>query len=344
MTVPGTGNTARLYPVAQVCRYCDHIVDLTRSLHGHEHRVSGAAFLHNATDFDVGSLFDLPTDEYGQPFTASSRGAFQDFLKQRLAPLSGARAADAPAPGTGRAEQEADVGCGRRDPAALVKKARQSDFKGVIVVTGGPGSGKSVIALELLGELYRNNLTAVHATGSKSFTTTLQKVAGRGSTRVQKLFRYFNNFTHVEKNGLDVLLCDESDRIRESSNHRFTSKNKRSNRRQIEELLDAARVPVFLLDEHQVVRPGEMGTVHEIDAAVKAKGLTVRHVNLDGQFRCGGSRVYEEWVLRLLGPIPGGPIPWQGDGLFSVTVAETPQELEAMLRAEPGIGQPPVIA
>jgi hypothetical protein len=75
-----------------------------------------------------------------------------------------------------------------------------------------------------------------------------------------------------------------------------------------------------------------MGTVHEIDAAAKAKGLTVRHVNLDGQFRCGGSRAYEEWVLRLLGLIPGGPIPWQGDGLFTVTVAETPQELEAMLR------------
>jgi hypothetical protein len=88
VTVPGMGNTARLHPVAQVRRYCDHIVDFTRSLHGHEHRVSGAAFLYNATDFDVDSLFDLPTDEYGHLFTASSRGAFQDFLKQRLAPLS----------------------------------------------------------------------------------------------------------------------------------------------------------------------------------------------------------------------------------------------------------------
>ncbi|MGW5433326.1 DNA/RNA helicase domain-containing protein [Streptomyces sp. NPDC004059] len=55
--------------------------------------------------------------------------------------------------------------------------------------------------------------------------------------------------------------------------------------------------------------------------------------NLGGQFRCGGSRAYEEWVLRLLGLVPGGPIPWEGDGLFSVTVAEIPQELEAMLRA-----------
>lgn len=74
---------------------------------------------------------------------------------------------------------------------------------------------------------------------------------------------------------------DEAHRIRESSNHRFTPKDKRSSRRQIEELLNAARVPVFLLDEHQVVRPGEMGTVNEIDAAAKAKNLTVRHVDLE---------------------------------------------------------------
>ncbi|MPY35719.1 DUF2075 domain-containing protein [Streptomyces adustus] len=46
-----------------------------------------------------------------------------------------------------------------------VEKARQSDFKEVIVVTGGPGSGKSVIALELLGDLYRGGCTALHATG-----------------------------------------------------------------------------------------------------------------------------------------------------------------------------------
>ncbi|WP_399080038.1 DNA/RNA helicase domain-containing protein [Streptomyces zaehneri] len=160
----------------------------------------------------------------------------------------------------------------------------------------------------MLGELYRGGLTAVHATGSKSFTSTLQKVAGRGSGRVQKLFRYFTNFSQAEKNGLDVLVCDEAHRIPESSNHRFTPKDKRSSRRQIEELLDAARVPVFLLDEHQVVRPGEMGTVNEIDAAAKAKNLTVRHVDLDGQFRCGGNRACEQWAASA-GPGSGWPRP-----------------------------------
>ncbi|MGH4029330.1 DNA/RNA helicase domain-containing protein [Actinomycetota bacterium Odt1-20B] len=356
VTVKGMGNVARLHPVAQVRRYCDHIADFTKSLHGHEHRIGGAAYLHNATDFEVEHLFDLASDTYGQLFTGSSKGKFQKYLSERLAPVSGAEAADALHPEAiapskqlmavaaeeikerGQFNLLNDQQVAYSLVMRAVRKAKQSDFKEVIVVTGGPGSGKSVIALELLGELYRGNITAVHATGSKSFTTTLQKVAGRGTSRIQKLFRYFNNFTHVEKNGFDVLLCDEAHRIRESSNHRFTPRNKRSNRRQIEELLDAARVPVFLLDEHQVVRPGEMGTVDEIDAAAKTKGLTVRHVNLDGQFRCGGSRAYEEWVLRLLGLAPGGPAPWEGDDNFKLQVAETPQELEAILRSHQEAG------
>lgn len=349
--VKGMDNVAHLHPVAQVRRYCDHIADFTQTLNGHEHRISGAAYLHNATDHDVARLFDLASDAYGQLFTGSSQGKFQQYLTERLAPVPGADAADvlhpeAVAPSKQlmavAAEEIKDRGqfnlLNEQQVAhslvmRAVKKASQADFKEVIVVTGGPGSGKSVIALELLGELYRNGFSALHATGSKSFTTTLQKAAGRGNTRVQKLFRYFNNFAHVKKNGLDVLLCDESHRIRESSNRRYSGNHTRSDRRQVEELLDAARVPVFLLDEHQVVRPGEMGTVRAIDAAAKAKNLTVRHVRLDGQFRCGGSRAYEEWVLRLLGLVPGGPVPWEGDDRFSVQVAETPQEFEAVLRS-----------
>lgn len=61
---------------------------------------------------------------------------------------------------------------------SAVRKAKQSNRKQVIVVTGGPGSGKSVIALSLLGELFRRGDTALHATGSASFTKTMRKIAG----------------------------------------------------------------------------------------------------------------------------------------------------------------------
>ena len=73
-----------------------------------------------------------------------------------------------------------------------------------------------MIALSLLGELARRGRTVLHATGSRSFTQTLRKVAGKGSTRTQSLFKYFNSFTDADRNGLDVLILDEAHRIREA--------------------------------------------------------------------------------------------------------------------------------
>ena len=201
-------------------------------------------------------------------------------------------------------------------------------------MTGGPGSGKSVIALSLLGELARRGRTVVHATGSRSFTQTLRKVAGRGSRRTQSLFKYFNQFIDAERNGLDVLILDEAHRIRETSADRYTPARLRSGRPQLDELIAAARVPVFLLDENQVVRPGELGTVADIEAHASGMGLTVQKISLDAHFRCGGSEAYLDWVNRLLGLTPGGPLPWCHDPAFDVRVAETPYDLEQQLRVQ----------
>lgn len=140
------------------------------------------------------------------------------------------------------------------------------------------------------------------------------------------------DFTEAERNGLDVLICDEAHRIREWSGRQDALTGHRSGRKQVEELIDAARVPVFLLDEHQVVRPREMGSVKTIDEAAKARDCIVRHVDLNSQFRCGGSRAYEQWVLRLLGLEPGGPIPWRAEENFELLVADSPQEMEQHLR------------
>ncbi len=108
------------------------------------------------------------------------------------------------------------------------------------------------------------------------------------------MFKYFNQFMTAERNGLDVLVLDEAHRIRETSVDRYTKAELRTDRPQIDELIAAARVPVFLLDEHQVVRPGEMGSLEQIQRHATTIGLVTQHVHLGEQFRCG---VSEEYVL-----------------------------------------------
>ncbi|GMA36948.1 hypothetical protein GCM10025876_31520 [Demequina litorisediminis] len=213
-----------------------------------------------------------------------------------------------------------------------VESARSADSKEVVIVTGGPGSGKSVIALSLLGELARQGRTALHATGSRSFTQTVRQVAGHRSPATKELFKYFNSFMEAERNGLDVLVLDEAHRIREKSVNRFTPKRLREDARpQVDELMDAARVPVFLLDEHQVVKPGELGTVADIRAHAALRGLPVTQIDLNAQYRAGGSAAYIDWVLRLLGLAGDAPIRWNDEDTFAVEVVDAVEDLEARM-------------
>lgn len=345
------GMGERLHPAEQVRRYCSHLLDFAAVLEDQPGRLSGVAYLHNATDQDVDGLWVLPPTDHSRLFTGQRRGEFLDHLRSRLEPSSGVESADqllgtAVRPSKQLLALAAEEVQNREQFVLLdeqqtayslvmraVERARSANAKEVLIVSGGPGSGKSVIALSLLGELSRRGRTVLHATGSSAFTQTLRKVAGRRQPRVQGMFKYFNQFAGVERNGIDVLILDEAHRLRETSANRYTRAELRSGRPQVEELIDAARVPVFLLDEHQVVRPGEIGTVNDIEQAAKRLGLESRLVELDGQFRCGGSRAYEHWVLRLLGLEGDGPVPWEGDENFSLQVAEAPSEMEVRMRS-----------
>ncbi len=337
--------------------YCQYLLDFLPGLQGNPEAVSGVAYLHNATEQSVAPLRQLPESRYGRMFTGQRRGEFMNFLRYRLASgVAGARYADEfegfrAAPSRQLLAVAADEIRDREQFVLLdqqqlafslvlhaTEAARAADAKTVVIVTGGPGSGKSVIALSLLGELARRGRAVIHATGSRSFTQTLRKVAGRGSPRTQTLFKYFNSFIDADRNGLEVLIADEAHRIRETSANRWTSAKLRKDRPQVDELIAAARVPVFLLDEHQVVRPGEMGTVADIEAHASRADLTVHKISLDAHFRCGGSEEYLQWVVRLLGLAAGGPLKWTGDPAFSLHLADTPQEMEQALRIKLNAG------
>ncbi|WP_231598842.1 DUF2075 domain-containing protein [Corynebacterium occultum] len=352
VSVPGVAGP-RTHPVRQVSGYRRYLANYLRVLEGKEEWIRAAAYLHNATSpHAIEELESLAFEENCRLFSAASRGRFHDFLRENLSgETSGVQSADtllgsAVAPSTQLLKVAADeikhqeqfVLLGEQQLAVdmvlhEVKRAQQSNHKRVLVISGGPGSGKSVIALSLLGELARQNKTVLHATGSRSFTTTLRKVAGFRNRDVQSLFKYFNQFTDAEPNSLDVLIADEAHRIRETSNNRYTPKAKRSTEPQVNELINAARVPVFLLDENQVVRHGEMGSIEEITQHAESLGLEVHHISLGEQFRCGGSAPFVDWVQQILGLTdePPAEASLPASDPFHVEVVDSPWELERLL-------------
>jgi hypothetical protein len=357
--VPNLG--MKLHPSEQVRRYCQYFMDHTPALARRPRAVHGIAYLHNARRANVAAG---RIDEYGRLFTMDDRAKSVDHLRSLLA-------ADATRDANRDAGDEflgfehrptkpflTHVAAELKDREQFVLlddqvvayevvleavvRSKAAKTRTVVIVMGGPGSGKSVIALSLVAELSRRGVDVAHATGSKSFTLTMRKYGGKGSSRLQGMFKYFNSFVGAEPGDLRVLICDEAHRIRESGVDRFTKKAQRERaRRQVEELIDVAGVPVFLLDENQVVRPGEMGSEAEITAAARAAGCEVEIVRLRDQLRCGGSVSYDTWVARLLGigTEVGPPIPWSAiagplDEAMTVTSAPSPAELEKWVQAQ----------
>ena len=179
------------------------------------------------------------------------------------------------------------------------KKSSKLKRKTVILVRGGPGTGKSVIALNALCELLSIGKTVFHATGSKAFTSSLRKLVG---TRLQHRFKYFFSFPHktTSENEIDVLICDEAHRIRKNSNHRYTRTAERSELTQIEELIRVAKVSVFFIDDCQIVRPYEIGSSQLILDTGNKFGADIYDFELKSQFRCNGSDGYLNWVDNAL--------------------------------------------
>jgi DNA replication protein DnaC len=174
-------------------------------------------------DLDVDGLSDQVRDERIRLFTKQRRGEFLRYLSERLSGKPGVDAADrllnsAVAPSK-QLMTYASKEIREREQFILLDEQRVAyelvmsavdraqygaQPKQAVIVTGGPGSGKSVIALSLLGELYRQGRSALHATGSQSFTQTMRRYPGRGSTRIKNLFKYFNSFTDAEHGRADL--------------------------------------------------------------------------------------------------------------------------------------------
>lgn len=214
----------------------------------------------------------------------------------------------------------------------IVTVARQGFHdkqKTVMIVKGGPGTGKSLIAMNVMGKLLLDEYNAQYATGSRAFTETLRKKVGAlGSIQ----FRYFNSYPGVERDAIDVLVADEAHRIRESSVNRFTPRKERTGLPQIDELINAAKVSVFFIDDLQVVRPGEIGSVQYIEQHAKDKGCKILEYELEVQFRCSGSDGFVNWVNNTLAIRRTANVIWEEKEGFEFKIFNSPEALEHAIR------------
>lgn len=183
------------------------------------------------------------------------------------------------------------------ETALALANAARRDRKQVLIVEGGPGTGKSVVAINLLVELTRRELLVHYVTRNEA-PRAIYAAALSGTfkkTRIDNLFKGSGSYTETPLNSMDVLVVDEAHRLNEKSG---LFQNLGQN--QIKEIIDTARCSVFFIDEDQRVTFKDIGRKSEIHRWAVLCGAEVHEMALHSQFRCNGSDGYLAWVNHAL--------------------------------------------
>ena len=169
--------------------------------------------------------------------------------------------------------------------------------KNVMIVRGGPGTGKSVLAVNLLVELNNRNMTCFYVTKNAAPRSVYSsKLRGDYTqTYINHLFQGSGGFIDEERNKLDCLVVDEAHRLNAKSG---MFQNKGEN--QIKEIINAAKFSIFFIDENQKVTLKDIGSEEFIRKFAKEQNAGIYTFDLDSQFRCNGSDGYIAWLDRVL--------------------------------------------
>lgn len=209
----------------------------------------------------------------------------------------------------------------------LACKSKADMKKRTIIVEGGPGTGKSVVAINLLAELTKRGQFAQYASkNSAPRQVYSQKLKGNfKKSRVDIMFRSTGSYTEIENNYVDTILVDEAHRMNEKSG---MFQNIGEN--QIKEVIHSSKCSVFFIDESQRVTMSDIGSVDEIKKWAKAESSEITQLKLLSQFRCNGSDGYLAWVDNTLEIQPTANYNLE-DIDYDIRVLDSPLEVRELI-------------
>ena len=173
--------------------------------------------------------------------------------------------------------------------------------KRTILVQGGPGTGKSVLAVNLLMHFITSACNAAYVTKNsaprQAFLSILSQNKAENIAEISQLFRSPFGLASVPANSYDCLIVDEAHRLVKKMYGDWNGEN------QVKECINASLLTVFLLDEDQAVTTKDIGSVQEISKWCEELGSTIimrEETKLTSQFRCNGSDAYIQFIDNLL--------------------------------------------
>lgn len=211
----------------------------------------------------------------------------------------------------------------------IVEKALKERKKYTVIVQGGPGTGKSVVAMNLLVALKQYNVSYVTKNAAPRNVYFEKLRLGYRQSFIKNLFRSSGQFVDCAPNTFDCLIVDEAHRLNAKSGI-FQSVGEN----QIKEIINASLVSVFFIDENQVVTSKDIGSINAIKDWAKKLNSELyfnEDMVLVSQFRCNGSDLYVAFLDRILGLSDTDEVLSTDDFDFDIKLFEDPNQMRMYL-------------
>ncbi len=313
-TYLGGGEREVNHPSYQAWTYAALLEDFNEAVQEQDITLKPCAYLHNMVVDDVikNTRYQVYLDK-APTFIKSDAAKLTDFIKQHI------KQGDA-----GKVMFEIDKG--RIRPSKNLADSLTSMLKGneefcmiddqklvyetalnlanessvknknVLIVEGGPGTGKSVVAINLLVQLTAKRLLAQYVTKNAAPRKVYASVL-TGSftqTRISNMFKGSGSYVKTENNVFDALIVDEAHRLIERGQYDPVDSN------QIRDIINASKCCIFFVDDDQRITWKDIGEKQKLESWAKELGASVHNLELASQFRCNGSDGYLAWLDHVL--------------------------------------------
>lgn len=302
------------HPSYQAWSYAARLEDLNTAIHDGGMQLLPCAYLHNhPSDGEIDHPDYKPYIEKAPLFLKNDKEKLSRFISTHV--RRGDRLKSLYAIENGRIKPSkslmdyvANIMQGRHEfiliddqkvvyETILQAEAKAKEKKQVVIIQGGPGTGKSVLAVNLLAELISRERNARYVSKNRAPREVLQaKLTGTFTkTRIGNLFCGSGAFMNSDADTYDVLVVDESHRLNEKS-----GLYRNEGEHQVKEIIRSARCAIFFTDDDQRVTIYDVGHSDELRHHAKAQGAEITELALTSQFRCNGSEGYLAWLDNTL--------------------------------------------
>lgn len=347
-TYTGGANRRVVHPSYQAWSYAALIKDYNQYVQDEDVELHPCAYLHNYPrkdndPLDAKQYEDVLSD--APAFTYGQRDALRNFIKKNIKTGDGEDTLVKIEHGKIKpSKQLQDSICGMLkgnkefimlDEQKVVyetilnlsTKCQKDNKKRTIIVEGGPGTGKTVVAINLLAELTKREQFAQYVS-KNSAPRIVYGYKLKGSMKrnsVDNLFKGSGCYTDAPLNSIGTILADEAHRLNEKSG---MFQNLGEN--QIKEIIHASRCSVFFIDESQRVTTSDIGSVEEIEKWAQKEHSEVFRMELISQFRCNGSDGYLAWVDDVLQIRDTANYDLEGID-YDIRICDSPMEMEHII-------------